>query len=73
MLNVLDACKENSIGELVFASSSEVYQKAEVVPTDERVPLSIPDPLKPRYFYAGENLISELLSINYGRKNIDRL
>jgi nucleoside-diphosphate-sugar epimerase len=73
MLSVIDACRENGVGELVLASSSEVYQTPAVVPTDETAPLSIPDVLNPRYSYAGGKIISELMSINYGREGFDRV
>lgn len=72
MLNVLDAAVHRSVPELVVASSSEVYQMPEV-PTDERVALSIPDPLNPRYSYAGGKLISELMALQYGRKHFARV
>src|ERR1051325_4752350 len=48
MVNVIDACRKNTIGTLVLASSSEVYQTPPQVPTAEDVALSIPDPLNPR-------------------------
>ncbi len=73
MLNVIAACRKNGIGELVLASSSEVYQTPAVVPTDETAPLSIPDVLNPRYSYAGGKIISELMAINYGRQGFDRV
>jgi len=73
MLSVIDACRKNDIGELVLASSSEVYQTPPVVPTDETVPLSIPDVLNPRYSYAGGKLLSELMAINYGRNGFERV
>jgi dTDP-glucose 4,6-dehydratase/UDP-glucose 4-epimerase len=73
MLSVLDACRANGIGELVLASSSEVYQTPPVVPTDETVPIAIPDVLNPRYSYAGGKIISELMAINYGRQGFDRV
>jgi len=73
MLNVLDACRAEGVRELVLASSSEVYQTPQKVPTDETVPLSIPDVLNPRYSYGGGKLISELLAINYGRTGFDRV
>ncbi|MDP3770812.1 MAG: NAD-dependent epimerase/dehydratase family protein, partial [bacterium] len=73
MLNVLDACRAEGIRELFVASSSEVYQCALVVPTDESVPLTIPDVKNPRYSYAGGKLISELLAMNYGRTNFARV
>lgn len=73
MLNVLDACRARDIGELVLASSSEVYQTPPMVPTDETAPLSIPDVLNPRYSYAGGKIISELLAINFGRVGFERV
>ena len=72
MINVLDGCISQGVRELFLASSSEVYQTAPVVPTDETVPLSVPDPLNPRYSYGGAKIISELMTINYGRKYFDR-
>src|SRR5437588_512623 len=57
MLNVLDACVAHGVGNLFVASSSEVYQTPAQVPTDETVALSIPDPLNPRYSYAGGKII----------------
>ena len=39
MINVIDACRKNNIGNLVLASSSEVYQTPPRVPTDESAPL----------------------------------
>jgi nucleoside-diphosphate-sugar epimerase len=72
MMNVLDACVAAGVRDLVLASSSEVYQTPPTVPTDERAPLSVPDPLNPRYSYGGGKIISELLTINYGRFHFDR-
>ncbi len=73
MVNVLDACIKAEVGELVVASSSEVYQHAARVPTDEAVALSIPDPTNPRYSYAGGKIISEIMALNYGRKHFERV
>ncbi len=72
MVNVLDACMKHGIPELILASSSEVYQTPPTVPTDESVPLSIPDPLNSRYSYGGGKIISELLALNYGREHLKR-
>ena len=72
MMNVLDACLANGIRDLVLASSSEVYQTPPAVPTDEHAPLSVPDVLNPRYSYGGGKIISELLTVNYGRRHFDR-
>lgn len=73
IVNVIDACLKEGVRELVVASSSEVYQTPPKIPTDETVPLSIPDPLNPRYSYAGGKIISELMAINYGRKYFDKV
>lgn len=73
MMNVLDACIRHEVRDLVLASSSEVYQHPPRIPTDEAVPLVVPDPLNPRYSYGGGKLICELLAINYGRKHFDRV
>jgi nucleoside-diphosphate-sugar epimerase len=73
IVNVIDACRQNNIRNLVLASSAEVYQTASRVPTDESVPLIVPDPQNPRYSYGGGKIISELMAINYGRKYFDRV
>jgi nucleoside-diphosphate-sugar epimerase len=73
MLNVIDAARKNDVGTLILASSSEVYQTPPKVPTAEDAPLTIPDPLNPRYSYGGGKLISELMAINYGRKYFERV
>lgn len=73
MMNVLDACISEGVRDLVLASSSEVYQTPPRVPTDENVPLSVPDVLNPRYSYGGGKIISELLALNYGRKHFERV
>ncbi len=73
MINVIDGCIEHGVRDLVLASSSEVYQTPPTVPTDELVPLSVPDVLNPRYSYGGGKIISELLAINYGRKQFSRV
>lgn len=66
MLNVLDAAKAHSVGEIFLMSSSEAYQTPQVIPTDERTPLVVPDPLNPRYSYGASKLISEMLVLHSG-------
>jgi nucleoside-diphosphate-sugar epimerase len=73
MIHVIDGCLAHGIGELFLASSAEVYQTPSTVPTGESVPLSVPDPLNPRYSYGGGKIISELLAIHYGRKHFHRV
>lgn len=72
MINVIDGCIKENVRELVLASSSEVYQTPKRIPTDEDVPLLIPDVMNPRYSYGGGKIISELMVINYGRKYFKR-
>ena len=73
MVNVLDACIEQGVSELILASSSEVYHHPPHIPTDETAPMVIPDPLNPRYSYAAGKIISEMMAINYGRKFFERV
>lgn len=73
MVNVLDGCKAQDVPDLFLMSSSEVYQTPPRVPTDETAPLSIPDPLNPRYSYAAGKIISEIMAINYGRQRFRRV
>jgi nucleoside-diphosphate-sugar epimerase len=73
IVNVLDACRHHDVRTLVLASSSEVYQTAERVPTDETATLVVPDPLNPRYSYGAGKIISEVMAINYGRKYFERV
>lgn len=73
MINVVDACRRHGVGTFLLASSSEVYQTPPNIPTDENVPLVVPDPLNPRYSYGAGKLISEVMAINYGRKFFQRV
>ncbi len=66
MINILEGARENSVKELFLASSSEVYQTPSQIPTPEDVAFSIPDPLNPRYSYAGGKIISELMTLHVG-------
>ena len=64
IINLIEVCEENFIKEFFLASSSEVYQNAPYIPTNESVPLSIPDPHNPRYSYAAGKLMSEIMLLN---------
>src|SRR4030042_2122687 len=68
IINILEASIKNGIKEFVLASSSEVYQTAAVIPTDESVALSVPDPSNPRYSYGGGKIICEIMTLNFGQK-----
>lgn len=73
ILNVIDSCIKNNVKELYLASSSEVYQTPNKIPTDENEPLKIPDIFNPRYSYGGGKILTELLGIHYGKKHFKKL
>jgi len=73
ILNVLESCIANNIKELYLASSSEVYQTPNKIPTDENETLKIPDVYNPRYSYGGGKILTELMGINYGKKYFKKL
>ena len=64
MINVLRASTDAQVKEFYLASTSEVYQQAEIIPTDETVALSVPDPLNPRYSYGGGKIACELMALH---------
>lgn len=66
-LAAVEAAAQAGVPDLVVASSAEVYQTPPVVPTDETVPLMLPDSLNPRYSYGGSKIVSELIAFNYHR------
>lgn len=72
-LSVVEACKACDVPDLVVASSAEVYQEPPLIPTDENVPLMLPDSLNPRYSYGGSKIISELIAFNYGREHFRKV
>ena len=73
ILNVIEGCIKNKVKELYLASSSEVYQTPNKVPTDESESLKIPDIFNPRYSYGGGKIITELMGVHYGRKFFKKL
>ena len=73
IVNIIDACKMKNVKELYLASSSEVYQTPQKIPTDEKESLKIPDVYNPRYSYGGGKIITELMGIHYGKKYFNKL
>jgi UDP-glucose 4-epimerase len=69
-LAVAEACNAQQVDTLIAASSAEVYQTPEQVPTDERVALMLPDSLNPRYSYGGSKIVTELIAFNYCRDTV---
>lgn len=66
-INTLEGAIENGHGKYILASSSEVYNEPNNIPTDETEKILIPDIQNPRFSYSGGKIISELLTINYSR------
>ena len=73
LINVVDICVNKSIKEVYIASSSEVYQTPNKIPTDEEEMMKIPNVMNPRYSYGGGKILSELVGINYGKKYFKKL
>ena len=72
-MNIFDVCKQRKIKELFLASSSEVYQTPNKIPTDETEMLKIPDVFNPRYSYGGGKILTEIMGVNYGRRFFKKL
>ncbi len=72
IINIIQSSINNNISDFFLASSSEVYQTPDNIPTKEKVSLSIPDILNPRYSYGGGKILCELMTVNYGKKYFDR-
>jgi len=73
ILNIIEGCIKNKVTELYLASSSEVYQTPNKIPTDEHESLKIPDIFNPRYSYGGGKILTELMGIHYGKKYFKKL
>ncbi|MFZ2555916.1 MAG: NAD(P)-dependent oxidoreductase [Minisyncoccia bacterium] len=76
MLGLLDWLRNTNMissAKVVFTSSNEVYTGGFMVtgslpnPTPETVPLVIPDPYTPRWTYAAQKIMGELLLIYYAQ------
>jgi nucleoside-diphosphate-sugar epimerase len=73
ILNIIEGCIKNKVKELYLASSSEVYQTPNKIPTDEKESLKIPNIFNPRYSYGGGKILAELMGIHYGKKYFKKL
>lgn len=73
MINILDGAIKHKVKDFILLSSSEVYQTPPIIPTPETVAMMIPDPFNPRYSYGAGKIISEILTINYGRKFFNKV
>lgn len=66
-LNTMDSAQKYGVSKYILASSSEVYNEPQNIPTDENERAIIPDVKNPRFSYGGGKLISELLTFHYLR------
>lgn len=64
-MNVIKAIDACNINRFIYASSSEVYQTPNIVPTPEEVPLVIPNINNPRFSYGGGKILGELMCVHY--------
>jgi UDP-glucose 4-epimerase len=68
-LAVVNAGRSAGVPDLVVASTAEVYQTPEIVPTPETIALTLPNSLNPRYSYGGSKIVSELIAFNYAQEH----
>ena len=74
ILNSIECIKKHKIKKFILASSSEVYNEPNQIPTNECEAIKIPDVLNPRFSYSGGKIISEILTINsVNDKEIDKI
>ena len=71
VLTFAELC-HNTPPDLVLVSSSEVYQDPPegMFPTDETVPLTVPDVTNPRYSYGAGKIASEVAAMAYSQAGI---
>ena len=72
LVNILEFCKVKKVKNFYLASSSEVYQNPNKIPTDEAEMLKIPNIYNPRYSYGGGKIISELYGIHFAKKYLKK-
>lgn len=72
-LAVIEEAAAAGVPDIVMASSAEVYQTPPRIPTDESVPLTLPNSLNPRYSYGGSKIATELIAFNYRRESFRKV
>ena len=68
-LNVLTFAQKYRVKKVITASSAEVYQECDIVPTPEDVPLIVPDVKNPRFSYGLSKIYTEYYSYHFGLKH----
>lgn len=67
--NILKYAKQNIVNKVIIASSAEVYQNSEIIPTPEDIPLIVPDVKNARYSYGLSKIYTEYYSYHFGVQN----
>jgi nucleoside-diphosphate-sugar epimerase len=67
-MNTIEAAISAKVNRYILASTSEVYNTPEEIPTPESERIMIPDMTNPRFSYGGGKIASELLTLHYGGK-----
>lgn len=67
--NILKASKLNNVKNIILASSAEVYQESNIIPTPENVQLIIPEVKNARYSYGLSKIYTEYYAYHFGLKN----
>tara|TARA_B100000965_G_C19583814_1_gene754770 strand:- start:912 stop:1886 length:975 start_codon:yes stop_codon:yes gene_type:complete len=67
ILNVMDAGRKFDIEHIIVASSAEVYQSPNSIPTSEEEMLKIPNVFEPRYSYGCSKIATEMVALNWGK------
>ncbi len=73
IINLYNACLNNNINEFLLASTSEVYQLPNNIPTSESERLIIPDVHNPRYTYGGGKILCELMTLHAISKIVNKV
>lgn len=72
-LNTMDAAMKYDVEKYIVASSSEVYNEPQQIPTSERERALIPDVSNARFSYSGGKLATELLTFHYLKHGPEKL
>jgi len=72
-LNLLDWLEGQTVGKLIYASTSEVYAGCEqvgllTIPTAENIPVVFPQPTNVRFSYGTSKFMGEFLCFQFGEK-----
>jgi UDP-glucose 4-epimerase len=67
--NILKISAARNVRSLVIASSAEVYQSPEIIPTPEDIPLIVPDIHNPRFSYGLSKIYTEYYSFYFAKKH----